>query len=121
MEVDHLGRRIRNLRKASNLSQQDLSQILGVSRSAIASYENGSRYPDHVTLIKMASYFEVSVDYLLGVNTNKSGNQYVVLDEIATMLNQASIHPDEKKQVLQEVNDFFKWKLHHAQHRDRKE
>lgn len=78
---------------------------------------------DHATLIKMASYFEVSVDYLLGVNTNKDASQvqYAVLDEIAIMLNQAPIHPDEKKRVLQEVNDFFKWKLHLAQHHDKKE
>lgn len=122
MEANLLGMRIRNLRKASNLSQQDLAQTLGLSRSAVASYENGSRYPDHATLIKMAGYFEVSVDYLLGVNTNKDASQvqYAVLDEIAIMLNQAPIHPDEKKRVLQEVNDFFKWKLHLAQHHDKK-
>ncbi|HHW62086.1 MAG TPA: helix-turn-helix transcriptional regulator [Syntrophomonadaceae bacterium] len=123
MSTDYLGPRIRNLRKAMQMSQKDLAEILGLSRSAVASYENGARYPDYSTLVKIASYFQVSVDYLLGIDqkSNKSYQQYDLLEEIAQMLDAAPIDPEEKQLVLKEISDYFKWKLYLAQHPDRKE
>lgn len=122
MSTDYLGPRIRNLRKAMQMSQKDLAEILGLSRSAVASYENGARYPDYSTLVKIASYFQVSVDYLLGIDTKSNRYlQYERLEEIAQMLDAAPIDPEEKQLVLKEISDYFKWKLYLAQHPDRKE
>lgn len=122
MGADHFGLRVRTLRKALRLTQKDLADTLGVSRSAVASYENGTRYPDYSVLLKMASFFQVSVDHLLGVDAmNKEDSvQYTLLDEIAQMLNAAPIHPDEKQKVLEEISDYFKWKLYLAQHPEKK-
>lgn len=61
-----LGTRIADLRNERNLSQYKMAEELGMSRGQLANYEQGSRQPDNATLQKLANFFEVSVDYLLG-------------------------------------------------------
>lgn len=61
--------RLRKLRKSKGLSQYTLAEQLGLSRGQIGNYEQGSREPDYETLIKIADYFNVSVDYILGRTT----------------------------------------------------
>ena len=54
------------LRTKANKSQQELSEIIGVAQTTYAGYENGKREPDIQTLIKIADYYKVSVDYIIG-------------------------------------------------------
>lgn len=58
--------RLKELRISKNLSQKKLSEELNVSKSSINMYEHGSRRPDFDTLEKIADYFNVNIDYLLG-------------------------------------------------------
>lgn len=58
--------RLRELRMSKGLSQGDLASKLGVSKSRISMYEVGSRQPDFEMLEKIADYFNVDIDYLLG-------------------------------------------------------
>lgn len=58
--------RLKQLRKSRNLTAKQLSEIINVSESTISLYENGKREPDFKTLLNIADYFNVSVDYLLG-------------------------------------------------------
>jgi len=60
-------KRLKYLRKKHNLKQSDLAKILNISDSAIGLYEQGRRNPDKDTLIALSQYFEVTVDYLLGL------------------------------------------------------
>ena len=53
-------------KNGKKISQQKLADILGVSRSTVAMWENGLSQPDNDTLIRIANYFNVSTDYLLG-------------------------------------------------------
>lgn len=57
---------LRQLRKERNISMKELGLVVGVAESTISLYENGKRQPDNATLGKLADYFNVSVDYLLG-------------------------------------------------------
>lgn len=61
----NLGKKIRELRQEKGLTQQELADLLFVTRSAISNYEMEKRYPDLNTLKAMADYFEISVDELL--------------------------------------------------------
>lgn len=65
------GKRISDLRKERGLTQLDLAQKIGVTRSAISLYEIEKREPDTETLLKMADFFGVSTDYLLGYSKNR--------------------------------------------------
>lgn len=53
-------------RKVANKTQKEMAEIFGISRQAYANYEIGNREPDFETLNKIANYFNVSTDYLLG-------------------------------------------------------
>ncbi len=64
--------RIKKLRKENDLSQRALAKKLNLSPSTIAMYETGDRKPDSDTLQKIANYFNVSVDYLLGNTDERS-------------------------------------------------
>jgi len=58
--------RLKELREEKNISRSDLAEILGVSVQTIANYENGHREPNFDTLLKIADFFNVTVDYLIG-------------------------------------------------------
>ncbi|MED1915803.1 helix-turn-helix domain-containing protein [Bacillus thuringiensis] len=62
----NLGQRLKACRKAKKLTQHELSETLGFNRSTYAKYETGDNEPDNQTLQKLADFFGVSVDYLLG-------------------------------------------------------
>lgn len=62
---------LRDLRKGRNLTMKSLGAIIGVAESTISQYESGKREPDFSTLQKLADYFNVSVDYLLGRTDKK--------------------------------------------------
>lgn len=55
------------LRQAKGLTQKQLAMQLNVTKSVISAYENGFRYPSYDVLIKIASVFSTTTDYLLGV------------------------------------------------------
>lgn len=58
--------RIKELRKKEKLTTTALGKAVGCSNQAITNYELGNRKPDPDMLIKLADYFDVSIDYLLG-------------------------------------------------------
>lgn len=58
---------IKELRTKANLTQTQLADKLHVAQSTLALWENGNRQPSHEILIKLADYFGVSVDELLGI------------------------------------------------------
>ncbi|MZQ75220.1 MAG: helix-turn-helix domain-containing protein [Peptoclostridium sp.] len=64
--IDLFGDRLRRLRERRQIYQKDLAKILGVSAGAIGMYETNKRTPDFEILNKIADYFDVTVDYLLG-------------------------------------------------------
>lgn len=57
---------LKQLREQSRLSQKDIADYLGITRQAVASYELAKREPDYEILKKLADYFGVSIDYILG-------------------------------------------------------
>ena len=57
--------RLKKLRKMRNISQLKLAIDLNMNQNSISRYETGEREADYATLIKLADYFGVSVDYLL--------------------------------------------------------
>ncbi|SHE36065.1 Helix-turn-helix [Caldanaerobius fijiensis DSM 17918] len=59
---------LKKLRKSHNMTQDELAEMLNLSRSAISLYETGRREPDYTVLTKLADIFDVSVDFLLGRN-----------------------------------------------------
>lgn len=60
--------RLKDLRISKGLSQKELGKIIGSTYSAIGYWENGINEPKASYIINLAKYFEVSTDYLLGLD-----------------------------------------------------
>ncbi|MCR3760294.1 helix-turn-helix transcriptional regulator [Clostridium felsineum] len=129
MEKNILGKRIKQLRESLNISQLDLSKYLNISNTTLSQYENGKRIPSDEIKSKLADYFNVSLDYLLGrteepnpINipqeykdkykvTSRDKKQYI---EHMKKANEAFFMNDEfdeedKKEILDTMNEIF-WK-----------
>jgi len=61
-----LQNRLAELRMGRHMSQQEFSKILNVAQNTISQWENGKRNMDTEILVKLADYFQVTTDYLLG-------------------------------------------------------
>ena len=63
-----LSEKIRELRRKGGLSQEELAEKLNVSRQAVSKWETGAAVPTTETLVQLADFFEVSLDFLLRDN-----------------------------------------------------
>lgn len=59
---------LKELRIEKNLAQKDVADILGITVSAYSFYENGKREPNITSLKKLASFYNVTLDYLIGLD-----------------------------------------------------
>ena len=66
----HFGEKLKCLRTGRKMTQQDLSEALGVSKSIISYYESGDRYPSYEILVRIARIFHTSTDYLLDLSSD---------------------------------------------------
>ena len=78
--------RLINLRKELNLTQEELAKKIGYTRTAISAWEIGRNEPSNADTIKLANYFGVSTDYLLGKSDIR--NSGAKIDDV---LNEAMI------------------------------
>lgn len=61
-----LGENIRQLRLARGIRQEELGRCLGVSKQSVSNWENGNIMPSVEMLVRLADYFAVRTDFLLG-------------------------------------------------------
>lgn len=89
--------RIRDLREDADLKQSELAAATGISQKTLSNYESGKTNPDSYAIIKLAEYFNVTTDYLLGVTQNN----YKDLSDITKKL-------DETIDTLSELSNLLK-------------
>ncbi len=85
---------LKKLRKDKSLTQQKLADILGIPRGTYAHYEIGKREPDNATLLLLANFFKVTVDYLLNNNTvqiNLPNQHHKTHNDIFKLLEQPEV------------------------------
>lgn len=75
--ICNLGNKLKSARIQNNLSRKVIAQRIGVSVSMVGLYESDVRQPSLPILIKLAAIYKVSVDYLLGTETNKQNVLYL--------------------------------------------
>ena len=68
--------RLKQLRKERNLTQTDLGKVLGIVVSAYGRYELGTTEPDISNLIKLAKFYNVSIDYLVGLTDIREKTEF---------------------------------------------
>lgn len=80
------GDKIAALRDKRGLTQEDLAAKIGISRASLSHYEKGRREPDYTILTKLADYFQVSIDYLLGRTDDPSKISDIAVRDLAENL-----------------------------------
>ena len=74
MAVDqHVGRRIRGKRRAMGLSEDDLANVLGISRDQIVAYETGAERVPAEHVVRLCEYFNVTIGYFFPPGSNPAG------------------------------------------------
>lgn len=108
------GERLRELRKSRHMTQKELGKALFISERVISYYEQNERFPnDTMTLIRIAEFFDVSVDYLFDMPSAPTQSTQSVLSnptpdllEIVTLYTAASDY--DKGRILQFMLDLQK-------------
>lgn len=98
------GERIRRLREERGLTQLDLANILNISNVMLSRYENNKRYPDYKTLNRLADYFDVSTDYLLGRTRIRQSEKPSAADALA----EYEALPPEVIKYVKKIAQYYK-------------
>lgn len=108
---------LKDLRSKKGITQSELAKYLNVTQQAVGRWEKNITSPDYTTLSKIASYFNVSVDYLL--DRPQPAPSYYHDPEVAQMANEIKDNPgmrilfdasrDLKKESIEEVVKFIEF------------
>lgn len=94
-----IGERLQEIRKDHGLTQKQLAEILGISWRTVGAYETNSCMPDCDILVEISKYFNVSLDYLLGL-----------VDEQLPIQRETIIVPDDlSSKSIDNVKDFIRF------------
>ena len=85
--MDFLGNKLRELRKAKGHKQEVLCIELKCRKSIISLYENNKRFPNIYTLKKIAEFYKISTDYLLGITDEKYNSASEKFEKLMKMYN----------------------------------
>ena len=91
-----LGKRLKDLRKENDITQEELAKFIGVTTSMVGMYETDARKPSYEVLLKISKHFNVSTDYLLGKNDQRNPKEPEIPAEFGT--------PEEAMKFILEQN-----------------
>lgn len=89
-----LNANIKQLRQSRNMTQTELSERLGVSKQCVSNWENDYIQPSIEMLVKIAEFFKVSTDFLLGIDNR-------------TTIDVTGLSPSEVAHICQIVDDLL--------------
>ncbi len=94
--------RIRDLRRESNLTADELGKIVGVSRFSVSNWETGRNQPNNDILFKLSEYFNCSIDYLLGRTDQRRPAENITADDFTIAFSnlQNELSDDDKQMIL---------------------
>jgi transcriptional regulator with XRE-family HTH domain len=99
--------RLIELRKERGLTQAELAKSLNKTRSTLSGYETEGKEPDYDMLCRLAEYFGVTLDYLLGLENCKKHTDVVFQNDNVNFKRGYDALPQELKQVIATLFDDF--------------
>ena len=93
--MNNFRNRIRDLREDMDLRQVDVANATGIDQKTLSNYETGKTNPDSTSLIKLANFFGVSIDYLVGYSSINIKNN----KDLSTRL----------EKIVNEINELLKF------------
>ena len=104
-----LGERLENLLEERELTQRKLAADLHMAPSTLNGYIKGHRQPDHETVIRIAEYFDVSTDYLLGVARGKKRREVLDVREGDLVGIYRKLRQEHKDLLLEQAHLYQKF------------
>lgn len=94
--------KLKELRIERGIQQKDLAAVLGIGANTLSQYENGKREPDNETLVRLADYFGVSVDYLLdhATEAESSSHNIVNMERLIELRKQQNLTQQDMARIL---------------------
>ncbi|WP_180233374.1 helix-turn-helix domain-containing protein [Bacillus thuringiensis] len=118
MEHFRFSTMLANRRKERKVTQEQIAEYIGVSRAAVSKWEKGQSYPDITLLPKLATYFNVSIDKLLGYKPQMTKEQIIQnYSQLAQQFSEKTFEQVEKEieALLSEYYSCFPFVLKMAQ------
>lgn len=81
-----IGQRLKDLRRAKGLTQQQVADRVWVTKAMISSYELSTRAPSYEVLIKLSKLFGVTTDFLLGIESSRTINVNGLTEKQITLI-----------------------------------
>lgn len=97
--------KIKQARKDAHLTQQELADYLGVSRSTVANYEIGRRKPTFIELNKLASKLRVDVNYL--VEGDEVNPESELITRATSVFSDNMITDEDKDAIFQDIMEIY--------------
>ena len=101
-----IGKRIKQMRRERDLTQEELAAHLGISFQSISKWERGDGYPDITMIPALAYYFKVSVDELLGISELEVREQYLEINNTWAENNKAGKHSENVALMRSSLKTF---------------
>jgi len=102
--------RLAQLREELGLTRKEVAEKLNIDQTTYGKYELSKRQPDYDTLQKIASFFNVSVDYLLGRTNVRNSNNNVdedFPDDVKVLMRSVSKLTDKQKEIVKRLVQEF--------------
>jgi HTH-type transcriptional regulator, competence development regulator len=124
-------KRLKALRLQKKLTHQDMADFLGITRQGYSKYENGQSQPDIETINKLAEFFNVTTDYLLGrtdvlETRTEEENTLAIINQLIKEygIEQMGFFDIEKwkslsEEEIEEIIKHFEWVVHKAKEKNK--
>ena len=102
--------KLKELRKQNNLTQAELAEALGLKRATVTQYEGGRISPSKDVLMKVANYFRVSVDDLVGQSGNSEDENSLMRVNVSNRLNKENEYTASIKSAISQkiITELYK-------------
>ena len=102
--------RLKDLREDRDLRQIDVATATGIDQRSLSNYETGKTSPDAVTILKLADFFGVTCDYLLGRTALNLQNSEDVAREVENIKEKLENCIKELEEIQRALPTASKWK-----------
>lgn len=117
--------RLKELRKSRRMTQTEVAQMMGIGQSGYSFWESGRSKIDNASLQKLATFYHVSVDYLLGNDPQTSPAPTEPSENTikAAFFNGAdpSLTPEEQDELWEDAKEYFRFKIEQRRNKQKNE
>lgn len=101
--IENFANRLKQLRTDKHLRQDQVAALIGVNKSAISAYENDLRQPSYAILVRLATLYRVSTDYLLGCANERTIDISGLTSAEAALISEMVASMTAKNRKLEEL------------------